>query len=68
MYDEPEQRKTPRIVLVLDNFNRTIGNSRWGKEQKIDVVHLMGKTQEIFAPPNLSKTLPSLPLKFLTGT
>ena len=66
-YEEPEQRHFPRTVLVIDNYNVQIGNARWGKEQKIDVVHALGKTQEIFAPPNLSSTHPSLPLKDLTG-
>ena len=66
-YKNPEQRQSPQTVLVLDNFNVVIGNARWGKEQKIDVVHVIAKPQEIFAPSDLSRATPSLPLDSLTG-
>ncbi|KAL5252834.1 hypothetical protein ACHWQZ_G015565 [Mnemiopsis leidyi] len=65
-YEEPEQRQPPRTVLVIDNYNVQIGNARWGKEQKIDVVHALGKIQEIYAPEHLSRSRPSIPLHDLT--
>ena len=57
----------PRTILIGDNFNRTVGTENWGKAEKIDVFHLMAKLQEVFAPPNLSRTDPLIPLDQLCG-
>jgi hypothetical protein len=51
----------------MDNYNRTRKTTRWGGEEKIDVVHVMAKPKEIFAPSHLSRTKPSIPLSELTG-
>ena len=55
------------VDLIGDNFNRTIGNARWGKETSLDVFHIAGILRQVRAPKNLSRTDPELPLQELKG-
>lgn len=66
-YDEPETHHVPRSILIGDNFNRVIGTERWGRETRVDVFHVMAKIQEVFAPPELSRVNPRVPITSLTG-
>ena len=54
-------------MIVMDNFNRVIRTANWGKNERIDVVHGYVKMQEVYAPTNLSRTQPAIPLSDLSG-
>ncbi|XP_063684324.1 uncharacterized protein LOC134818601 isoform X2 [Bolinopsis microptera] len=52
----------PAVDLIGDNFNREIGNARWGKNESIDVFHIAGICRQVRAPTNLSRTDPEIQL------
>lgn len=59
--------RKPKVIIVIDNFNRVVRKTSWGSDEHIDVVHGFVKVQEIHAPAHLSKTSPKIPLADLTG-
>ena len=58
---------SPAVDIEGDNFNRNIGNERWGKAVPIDVFHIAGNLRQVRALPTLSRTKPEIPLKKLEG-
>jgi hypothetical protein len=62
-----DNSRLPVVDMIGDNFNRSIGNSRWGKEVPLDVFHIAGVLRQIRAPVELSRTKPELPLNQLKG-
>ncbi|XP_063693631.1 uncharacterized protein LOC134825384 [Bolinopsis microptera] len=56
---------SPAVDIVGDNFNRNIGNERWGKSVPIDVFHIAGILRQVRALPTLSWTKPEIPLEKL---
>jgi hypothetical protein len=59
--------RLPVVDMIGDNFNRSIGNSRWGREVPLDVFHIAGILRQVRAPVELSRTKPELPLDELEG-
>ena len=57
----------PLTDVAGDNFNREIGNSRWGKSESLDVFHIAGVLRQVRAPSRLSRSHPELPLNELDG-
>ena len=59
--------RRPAVDQLGDNFNRSIGNTRWGKEVLLDVFHIAGIVRQVRSPLTLSRTDPELPLDKLEG-
>ena len=55
------------VDIIGDNFNRKVGNDRWGKAVQIDVFHIAGLLRQVRAPLSLSRTNPEVLLSNLKG-
>ena len=62
-----EQEAESLANTIGDNFNREIGNPRWGKNVPIDVFHIAGICRQVRAPKHLSRTDPELQLDQMEG-